>query len=89
MSASDFLLLYGDETHKETFDAVATLFFLDTAPNIIRYLEAIRNCLRKGGVLVNMGPLLWHFENNAPGNHGKDPSFQKGGEGMLVLLKLL
>ncbi|KAF8863817.1 N2227-domain-containing protein [Acephala macrosclerotiorum] len=82
MSASDFLLLYGDETHKDTFDAVATVFFLDTAPNIIRYLEAIRNCLRKGGLLVNVGPLLWHFENNAPGNHGKNPSTIKGGEGI-------
>jgi carnosine N-methyltransferase len=28
MSASDFLLLYGDERHKDTFDAVATVFFL-------------------------------------------------------------
>lgn len=83
MSASDFLLLYGDEVHKDKFDAVATVFFLDTAPNIIRYLEAIRNCLRKGGLLVNMGPLLWHFENNAPGNHGKNPSTTKGGEGKL------
>jgi carnosine N-methyltransferase len=84
MSASDFLLLYGDEIHKETFDAVATVFFLDTAPNITRYLEAIRNCLRKGGLVVNMGPLLWHFENNAPGNHGKETPSHNGGEGMLV-----
>ncbi|KUJ21091.1 N2227-domain-containing protein [Mollisia scopiformis] len=82
MSASDFLLLYGDESHKDTFDAVATVFFLDTAPNIIRYLEAIRNCLQTGGLLINMGPLLWHFENNAPGNHGKDSSARKGGEGI-------
>ena len=28
MSASDFLLLYGDKAHKDTFDAVATVFFL-------------------------------------------------------------
>jgi carnosine N-methyltransferase len=28
MSASDFLLLYGDQSHKDTFDAVATVFFL-------------------------------------------------------------
>jgi carnosine N-methyltransferase len=70
-SASDFLLLYGSEEHKDTFDAIATVFFLDTAPNIIRYLETINNCLRPGGILVNMGPLLWHFENNAPGNHGR------------------
>ncbi|TVY53174.1 Carnosine N-methyltransferase [Lachnellula cervina] len=72
MSASDFLLLYGDEEQKDTFDAVATVFFLDTAPNIIRYIEVIRNCLRKGGLLVNIGPLLWHFENNAPGTHGRE-----------------
>ncbi len=23
-------------------------------------------------MLVNLGPLLWHFENNAPGTHGYD-----------------
>jgi carnosine N-methyltransferase len=28
MSASDFLLLYGDKDHKNTFDAVVTVFFL-------------------------------------------------------------
>jgi hypothetical protein len=70
MSASDFLLLYGNEEQRDRFDAVATVFFLDTAPNIIRYIEAIRNCLRKGGLLINVGPLLWHFENNPPGSHG-------------------
>jgi SAM-dependent methyltransferase len=72
MSASDFLLLYGGKGHKDAFDAVATVFFLDTAPNIIRYIEAVKNCLRPGGILVNVGPLLWHFENNAPGTHGRD-----------------
>ncbi|KAM3070306.1 hypothetical protein ACMFMG_010138 [Clarireedia jacksonii] len=67
MSASDFLLLYGSRDRSETFDVVAAVFFLDTAPNIIRYLEVISNCLRPGGLLINMGPLLWHFENNPPG----------------------
>ncbi|TGO35130.1 hypothetical protein BHYA_0169g00100 [Botrytis hyacinthi] len=80
MSASDFLLLYGDEERAESFDAVAAVFFLDTAPNIIRYLEAIRNCLKPGGILINMGPLLWHFENNPPGSStppsSKQPSDQ-------------
>ena len=70
MSASDFLLLYGNEEQRNKFDAVATVFFLDTAPNIIRYIEVIRNCLRTGGLMINIGPLLWHFENNAPGTHG-------------------
>lgn len=72
MSASDFLCLYGSEEYKETFDAVAAVFFLDTAPNIIRYIEGIRNCLQAGGLLINVGPLLWHFENNAPGSHSRD-----------------
>lgn len=70
MSASDFLSLYGDAAHKSTYDAVATVFFLDTAPNPIRYIETINNCLRPGGIWTNLGPLLWHFENNPPGSHG-------------------
>lgn len=72
MCAADFLCLYGDDEHKDQYDAVASVFFLDTAPNLIRYLSVIRHCLRPGGVLINIGPLLWHFENNAPGNHGRD-----------------
>ncbi|KAG9236651.1 N2227-like protein-domain-containing protein [Amylocarpus encephaloides] len=72
MSASDFLLLYGSEEQQGSFDAIATVFFLDTAPNVIRYLEVIRNCLKPDGLLINVGPLLWHFEGNAPGIHGKE-----------------
>jgi len=58
MSASDFLCLYGQKDQQEKFDAVAAVFFLDTAPNVVRYLETIRNCLKTGGLLINMGPLL-------------------------------
>ncbi|KAK7420025.1 hypothetical protein QQX98_003031 [Neonectria punicea] len=72
MCAADFLCLYTDDEHKDEYDVVASVFFLDTAPNLIRYLEVILHCLRPGGILVNIGPLLWHFENNAPGNHGHD-----------------
>ncbi|CAK7221999.1 hypothetical protein SEUCBS140593_004753 [Sporothrix eucalyptigena] len=72
MTASDFLCLYSDAEHAEVYDAVACAFFLDTAPNVIRYIETIRHCLKPGGLLINVGPLLWHFENNAPGNHGRD-----------------
>jgi SAM-dependent methyltransferase len=72
MCASDFLCLYGDDDHRDSYDAVASVFFLDTAPNLVRYLQTILHCLRPGGMLVNVGPLLWHFENNAPGNHGRD-----------------
>jgi carnosine N-methyltransferase len=52
--------------------ATADSCFSDTAPNIIRYVEAVKNCLRSGGLFVNVGPLLWHFENNAPGQHGRE-----------------
>ncbi|PHH73978.1 hypothetical protein CDD80_3440 [Ophiocordyceps camponoti-rufipedis] len=74
MCAADFLCLYGDEAHASCYDAVASVFFLDTAPNLIRYLEVMHHCLRPGGVLVNVGPLLWHFENQAPtgGQNGGD-----------------
>ncbi|PBP28980.1 methyltransferase family [Diplocarpon rosae] len=78
MSASDFILLYGDEEQKDTFDAVATVFFLDTAPNVIRYIETIKNCLRQGGILVNFGPLLWHFENSAPGTRWRKKDDEQG-----------
>lgn len=70
MCAADFLCLYADAEHAGTYDAVATVFFLDTAPNLLRYLETIYACLKPGGVLLNLGPLLWHFENKAPGTHG-------------------
>lgn len=72
MTAADFLCLYGDDDHKGYYDAVAAVFFLDTAPNLIRYLSVIYSCLKPGGILINIGPLLWHFENHAPGNHGMD-----------------
>ena len=66
MSACDFVVFYADEAHRELFDAVATVFFIDTAPNVIRYIEVVRHCLRKGGVWSNIGPLLWHFGDRAP-----------------------
>ncbi|KAF1965410.1 N2227-domain-containing protein [Bimuria novae-zelandiae CBS 107.79] len=60
MSTGDFIVLYSKPEYKDTFDAVATVFFIDTAPNIIRYIEAVKNCLKPGGLWTNLGPLLWH-----------------------------
>jgi carnosine N-methyltransferase len=60
MSTGDFCVVYGKPEYAEVFDAVATVFFIDTAPNIIRYIEAVRNCLKPGGIWINLGPLLWH-----------------------------
>lgn len=62
IAAADFVVLYSDKEHGKSFDAVVTVFFLDTAPNVLRYIEAVRNCLKDGGYWINLGPLLWHFE---------------------------
>ena len=66
MTAADFTLLYGKESYRNTFDAVVTVFFVDTAPNVLRYIEVIHNCLKNGGTWINLGPLLWHFEERGP-----------------------
>lgn len=60
MATGDFCVLYSQQEYAEVFDAVATVFFIDTAPNIIRYVQAVRNCLKPGGIWINLGPLLWH-----------------------------
>lgn len=38
-----------------------TCFFIDTAHNVLRYLEVIQHVLRLGGYWVNLGPLLYHW----------------------------
>jgi SAM-dependent methyltransferase len=66
MSTGDFCVIYNQPESRDTFDAVATVFFIDTAPNIIRYIEAVRNCLKPGGIWINLGPLLWHHVARPP-----------------------
>lgn len=60
MATGDFCVLYSQEDYANAFDAVTTVFFIDTAPNVIRYIEAVRNCLKPSGIWINLGPLLWH-----------------------------
>jgi SAM-dependent methyltransferase len=57
-------LIEGDFTtalkpHTGTYDAIATHFFLDTAANILTYLETLHSLLKPGGVWINFGPLLY------------------------------
>ncbi|MCJ1374342.1 hypothetical protein MMC20_005574 [Loxospora ochrophaea] len=66
MTAGDFVVLYSAEEYRDAFDAVLTVYFVDTAPNFIRYIEAIHNCLKQDGLWINLGPLLWHFEESGP-----------------------
>ncbi|CAH2353113.1 carnosine N-methyltransferase [[Candida] railenensis] len=76
--------------NSETFDVLVSCYFLDTASNIIEYLKAIHHTLKTGGVWINFGPLLWHFEEdgnmtyitrkNEDGQDEKVPSAMKGFE---------
>jgi len=76
MAAGDFVLSYSDPATKGIFDGIVTVFFIDTAPNFIRYLQTIHNCLKHGGIWINIGPLLWHFDGrDQPSNDtGDQPS---------------
>lgn len=60
MKSGDFTALYKSEEVKHSFDAVATVFFIDTGRNIIEYIETMKNCLKSGGTWINLGPLQWH-----------------------------
>ncbi|CCM01993.1 uncharacterized protein FIBRA_04067 [Fibroporia radiculosa] len=75
--AGDFEEIYGAEDNEGEppageWDAVLTCFFIDTAKNIVNYLRIIHRILAPGGVWINLGPLLWHFENNST----NDPSIE-------------
>ena len=74
MAAADFSVHYAKAKQRGSFHAVTTAFFIDTAPNVVRYIEAIYNTLRNGGFWINVGPLLWHFEERAPGDRGETPT---------------
>ena len=54
-AAGDFLEIYRGADHEGRWDAVATCFFIDTARNIVDYLERIWAVLRPGGVWLNCG----------------------------------
>jgi carnosine N-methyltransferase len=64
MCAGDFVEVYNEESQESSWDAVVTCFFLDTAHNIVEYIEIISKVLKDGGVWINLGPLLYHFADS-------------------------
>ena len=62
MVAGDFVECYSSQNDAGTFSVVVTIFFLDTAPNVLKYIETIHNVLEPNGIWINIGPLAWHFE---------------------------
>ena len=49
---------------KESWDCVSTCYFIDTAHNVIDYIEKIWHILKPGGYWINFGPLLYHFSDS-------------------------
>ncbi|KAJ4855357.1 uncharacterized protein T069G_10915 [Trichoderma breve] len=63
INSNDVLLVEGDFTtilkgHGK-FDAIVTHFFIDTARNLMAYLDTIHRLLKPGGFWINYGPLLY------------------------------
>src|SRR3989338_9251593 len=61
MAAGDFLEVYAATTQ---VNVVATLFFLDTAVNVLDYLACIHRMLAIGGLWIHCGPLLNHWSDD-------------------------
>lgn len=59
MVAGEFVEVYKKQVGE--WDSVVTSFFMDTANNIIEYVETIHAALKTGGVWINFGPLLYHY----------------------------
>ena len=63
MVAGEFVEVYGAQV--AAWDVVCACFFLDTANNVLAYLRTISQLLKPGGVLLNLGPLLYHYGDMA------------------------
>ncbi|KAH8172458.1 hypothetical protein LIA77_06713 [Sarocladium implicatum] len=57
LTEGDFTSVFSDDT--DTYDVVLTYFFIDTARNLMSYLDTIKRVLKPGGYWVNLGPLLY------------------------------
>lgn len=71
MCAGDFLEVY---TTPNSWDCLACCFFIDTAHNVIDYLQTIHKVLKPGGYWINFGPLLYHFAG-MPNEFSIEPSW--------------
>jgi carnosine N-methyltransferase len=61
MAAGNFCAIYSHEKEANQWDCVASCFFLDACHNVIEVLQVVHHMLRPGGVLINVGPLLYHW----------------------------
>ncbi|XP_042897926.1 carnosine N-methyltransferase isoform X2 [Parasteatoda tepidariorum] len=73
MAAGSFIEIYKES---DAWDCIATCFFLDTANNIIDYIETTWNILKPGGYWINLGPLLYHHAD-MPDEDSIEPSYEE------------
>lgn len=59
MVAGEFVEIYSAQP--AAWDCIVTCYFIDTASNILKYIETIHKALVPGGVWINFGPLLYHY----------------------------
>lgn len=62
IAAGEFVEVY--RTQNEVWDVVVTCFFIDTAPNILEYIETIHKILNPNGRWINLGPLTYHYSES-------------------------
>ncbi|KAG0144989.1 hypothetical protein CROQUDRAFT_659304 [Cronartium quercuum f. sp. fusiforme G11] len=65
ISMGDFCEIFLKAEEKDNWNIVLTCFFIDTAKNIVEYIRTIRHLLKPGGMWVNLGPTLWHYEGSS------------------------
>ena len=80
--AGDFLKHFGADCANAAeehgaWDAVVTCFFIDTAPCVLEYIDAIHRLLAPGAAWLNFGPLLFHWAHPDPDEDASDERFAR------------
>jgi len=74
MAAGEFIEVYKEQ--EAEWDAMATVFFLDTAKTVFLYIRTIAHIVRAGGLWINLGPLLYHYAD-LPDECSIEPSWEE------------
>ncbi|GFS69951.1 carnosine N-methyltransferase [Nephila pilipes] len=73
MAAGSYIEIYNN---LDVWDCICTCFFLDTANNVIDYIDTTWNILKPGGYWINLGPLLYHHAD-LPNENSIEPSYEE------------
>ena len=65
INQGEFMAVYKEQ--RGNWDCLVTCFFIDTAHNLMDYLETFNRILKVGGLWVNIGPLQWHYSDQKNG----------------------